>query len=125
MKKFLRFSFILFLVPTLFFTSCKDTDVEDLVDPASTILQAYMTANGLDVASIISYNDVKFVAGAPAVEADVAAFISKYYIMDIRTADTYNAGHIEGAKNIAFANILTEAENAGDKPILLVCFATT
>lgn len=127
MKKFLKFSFILFLVPTLFFTSCKETEVEDLVDPASTILQTYMTANGYDMGSIISYTDdagdaIKFVAGAPAEAADVAAFVAKYYIMDIRSADSFNAGHISGAKNVAFANILTESESAGDKPILVVCY---
>ncbi len=127
MKKYLKFSvMVLLMVPTLFLTSCKETDVEDLLDPANTILQTYMTANGYDMASVIKYhdadgNDIKFVVGAPAADG-VADFVAKYYILDIRSAEIFNDGHISGAKNIVFADILTEAANAGDKPVLLVCY---
>ncbi len=122
MKKFLKFAILFLIIPAFVFTSCKD-DTDDLVSQAAfEILEEYVTSQSLDLDAIMSYNDIKFVAGAPAAEADVPAFIAKYYIMDIRQSTDYNTGHIEGANSVAFTDILTAAENAGDKPILVVCY---
>ncbi len=112
------------LVPALFFTSCDRGD--DIgggtVTPAFTLLKDHMMANQLDLNNILSGpgDAVKFVVGAPA-DTDLAAFLNKYYIIDIRDNETFIKGHIEGATNVLFKNILTEAEKA-NKPILVVCF---
>ena len=113
------------LIPTLFLTSCdKGDDVGGgEITPAFTLLKDYMTANQLDLDNILSGpgGTIKFVTGPPA-DADLSSFIAKYYIVDIRANSAFIAGHIEGAKNIAFKDILTEAEGAGGKPILVVCY---
>ncbi|MFK5879327.1 MAG: rhodanese-like domain-containing protein [Flavobacteriaceae bacterium] len=115
------------LIPALFLTSCDRGD--DLgtgtgtITPAFTLLKDYMVANQLDLNNILAGpgDVIKFVVGAPA-DVDLDAFLDKYYILDIRSGDAFNSGHIQGANNIAFADILTEAGNANGQPILMVCY---
>lgn len=125
MKKLSLLLIGLFLVPTLFLTSCdKGDDVsEGTTTPAFTLMKDHMLANNLDINTILtSPNGVKFVAPAPE-EADLQAFLDKYYIIDIRSAADYATNRIEGAKNVPFANILDEAPLAGSQPILVVCYS--
>ncbi len=114
------------LMPGLLITSCDRGDDlgGEIITPAFTILKDYMIANQLDINNILSGpgGTIKFVTGAPS-ESDLASFLTKYYILDIRSSDAYSNGHIEGAKNIVFKDILTEASNAGGKPILMVCYS--
>jgi len=123
MKKLSYLLFVMILVPSLFLSSCKE---DDTVEPVAVVLTDYMTANDYDLGSILKYHqgdtDVKFVVAAPATEAEVTTFLEKYYIIDIRSADVFAAGHLSGANNVEFENILTEADKAGDKPILMVCY---
>ena len=124
MKKLSLLLIALLLAPTLFLTSCdRGEDIVTAVNtPAFTLMADYMVDNNLDIDKIIVNADgVKFVTAAPA-DADLSTFLAKYYIMDIRSAATFASGHIQGAKNVAFADILTDATNAGDKPILVVCY---
>ncbi len=132
MKKLTIYFIALFLVPTVLFTSCKDTKpIEPNADPAFKVLTDYMKSNNLDLPSIIKYHgetDIKFVVPAPATSDEVDAFLAKYHIIDIRSAADYAAGHVDGAINTAptddgdLTGALTEAANAGDKPILVVCY---
>lgn len=126
MKKFLKFAVLLLIIPAFVFTSCKDDNDDDALEDSFVILKEYLIEQDIDLDHIIKYNDgtsdIKFVAGAPAEASGVTEFIGKYYIMDIREGADYATGHIEGAKSVTFANILTEAENAGSKPILVVCY---
>jgi rhodanese-related sulfurtransferase len=114
----------LLLIPSLFLTSCDQGDTpETTITPAFTTMKDYMITNDLDINKVIN-NGINFVAGAPA-DADLDAFLNKYYIIDIRSAaDFTTKGHIAGAKNVAFANILTEgaAAQAAGKPALVVCY---
>ncbi|MBE0423243.1 MAG: hypothetical protein IBX66_04830 [Lutibacter sp.] len=123
MKKLSLILIGLLLIPTLYLTSCdKGDDSAVNTTPAFTLLKDQMLANNLDINKIITSPDgVSFVAGAPA-EADLTAFLAKYYIIDIRSAADYGANHITGAKNVSFANILAEGPLAGAKPILVVCY---
>ncbi|MGB5434786.1 MAG: rhodanese-like domain-containing protein [Maribacter sp.] len=123
MKRISLYLVGLLLLPSLLFTSCDRGD--DIVDsestPAFTLLKDHMMANGLDVNNIDTNADgEKFVVGAPA-EADLDAFLAKYTIIDIRNNTDFLANHIQGAKNVAFADILTEGA-AATKPILVVCY---
>lgn len=124
MKKIPLIVIGLLLIPTLFLTSCDEG--EDLVvntTPSFTVLKDYMINNGYDIDKIIKNADgVKFVQGAPATEADLPAFYAKYHIVDIRSSDAFAAGHIQGAKNVKFADILAEGSAAGSKPVLIVCY---
>ena len=123
MKKISFYLMMLFFVPTLIFTSCKDSKT---VEPAFDVLTKYLVENHKDIGDIIKYHapdgsDVKFVVAPPATAADVPAFVENYYIMDIRKANDFAIGHITGAHNVAFGDILTEASNA-NKRILVVCY---
>ncbi len=111
------------LIPILFLTSCdRGEDIVDNQTSAFVLMKDHMTANHLDLNKILENDDgEKFVVGPPAT-ADLQTFLNKYYILDIRKSDAFTAGHIQGAKNIPFSAILTEAENAGSKPILMVCY---
>ena len=126
MKKISLYLIALLLIPSLFLTSCDRGD--DLSDgtgtttPAFTLMKDYMLANNLDIDKIIVNADgAKFVTGAPE-EADLQAFLDKYYIIDIRNNTDFGNGHIEGAKNVAFDNILYEAPSAAGDQILIVCY---
>jgi len=106
----------------LVLTSCDGGGDDTVVvqDPAFTTLKNYMVNNGYDIPNILTNADgEKFVVGAPAADA-LDAFLAKYHIVDIRTAETFATGHIQGAKNVAVGNIL--AEGAQGKPVLIVCY---
>lgn len=126
MKKLSIYLVGLLFIPALLLTSCDRGDdiLEEnpIFKPTFETLKDYMLTNNLDINYILSGPDgeTKFVAGAPA-EADLDAFLNKYTIFDIRAAGDFASGHIQGAKNVPFGDILKEAENAA-KPILVVCY---
>ena len=124
MKRFVNYLVLFLFVPALFFSSCDrgEDPGSGTTLPAFDLMKDYMISNHLDVKDVLkSPNGNKFVVAAPDA-ADLDAFLNKYYIIDIRKADAYNAGHIQGAKNVAFSDILKEAEKAGGKPMLIVCY---
>jgi len=45
-----------------------------------------------------------------------------YYVIDIRSADAYNAGHIQNAVNSTLVDIVTTASNAAGKTIVVACY---
>ncbi len=114
MNKLMRLFLILAFVPALVLTSCKK-DNDDTNFDAQKALTKHLVANNLDINTIIG----GFVTGAPAA-ADVNTFIAAKYIIDIRTADEFAAGHIADAHRVDLKDILTEAAKA-NKPILVVC----
>jgi len=126
MKKINVFIVALLFFPALFLSSCDRGDdispENPILEPAFTTMKKYMIDNDLDLTNVLSGpgGEVKFVAGAPA-EADLDAFLAKYTILDIRSDEAFNTGHIQGAKHVAFADILTEADKAS-KQVLVVCF---
>lgn len=128
MKKLSLLLIGLLIVPTLLFTSCDRGDDPvvggEATVPTFTILKNYMVDNNLDIDKIMtSVTGQKFVVGAPALaDYNAADYKAKYYIMDIRSAAAYTTSHIDGAVNVPFGNILTEATKAGSKTILMVCY---
>lgn len=126
MKKLNLFVLAILCIPMLLLSSCdrgEDISPENpIAQPAFEVMSKYMLDNDLDLKNILSGpgGEVKFVAGAPAA-ADLDAFLNKYSILDIRSLEAYNTSHIQGAKQVAFADILTEAD-AASKQILVVCY---
>lgn len=122
MKKLMKYFFIFTLVPTLFLTSCKEENDVYTPEPGPDLsenfemLKDYMVANDLDLPDVLN----GWIVGAPA-QADLATFLNTYDIIDIRSADAYAAGHIEGAVNSSLDNILNTAANT-TKPILVACY---
>jgi len=126
MKKINLIIVALLFVPALFLSSCdrgEDINPENpILEPAFTTMKKYMLDSELDLTNVLSGpgGEVKFVVGAPAADA-LDAFLAKYTILDIRSSEAFNTAHIQGAKNIAFGDILTEADQAA-KQILMVCY---
>ncbi len=117
MKKLLKYLLILTLIPTLFLTSCKEDD--DIVvggDDSFTTLTSYLVANDMDLPDVLT----GWIVGAPAA-ADLNTFLATYDILDIRAADAFTAGHINGATQSSLGSILTDAANT-TKPILVACY---
>ena len=87
-------------------------------DPTSkfNILTDYLVEQSLDIPDVVA----DWIVGAPALDG-VDDFIAAYDIIDIRAANDFNSGHIEGAVNSLLADVLTAAAST-TKPILVVCY---
>jgi len=105
------------LALSVLIAGCGDSDSNPSSSSSETYetLTTYMLDNELDLPALLS----SWIIAAP----DVVGNESNYYIMDIRSAEAYGAGHIEGAVNSSLGNILVDAANAGGKPILAVCYS--
>lgn len=119
MKKVYQLLFALLALNFVILTGCKeDSDDPTPENPIESyaVLTDYLVANNMDITDVVS----DWIVGAPA-EADVATFIGAYQIMDIRDADDYGLGHIEGAVNSSLGTIVADAA-AVTEPILVVCY---
>lgn len=116
MKKYSIYLILFVLVPAFIFTGCKD---EETVEPTYVTLTKYLTANQMDISDVLLYQGTTKFVMAPTVPGDVAP----YYIMDIRETGAFTEGHIVDAHNVPLSNILTDAVNAGNKQILVVCYS--
>jgi len=115
MKKYLIYTILIAFLATISLTGCKDYSSNDAV--AYETLTSYLKANDMDLDKILTNAaGAKFVMAAP-----VDGNLSAKWIMDIRSAADFATSHIEGAKNVAFGDILTAAAGA-DKPIIVVCY---
>jgi rhodanese-related sulfurtransferase len=111
MKKFTVYLFALMLATAFVFSGCDKDDDEPTFD-AQKALSDYLVDQNMDLNKMLD----GFVMAAPD-DGDV----SSMHLIDIRSAEDFGAGHIEGAINVAFGDILTEAANA-TKPILVICY---
>ncbi|PCI35481.1 MAG: hypothetical protein COB60_02985 [Flavobacteriaceae bacterium] len=122
MKKLSLVIFGLLIIPLFLFTSCDTGDDVVVSEPSFSILKSYMIENQLDASGVLSSSaGTKFVVAPPTTAADVPAFLSKFNIIDIRGAADYANGHIDGAVNVKFENILTATSSS--KPTLVVCYS--
>lgn len=115
MRNLIKF-FILFLVSAFLFTGCKeDAPAVSEFDTLTT----YLAQNDLDLPNILD----GWVKGGSGIGVDVADYsVPDYYVMDLRGATDFDAGHIKDAVNVTLANVIDEAANANGKPILMVCY---
>ncbi len=79
------------------------------------ILKEYMIANDLDLPDFLATIWIK-------AATDVNADLANYYVFDIRNATDFGNGHIEGAINVALADVVTTAASYTDKPIVVACY---
>lgn len=105
--------FLIIAVTAFSLSSCIETVEEPKVDHYK-VMTDYMAANKLDMLDVI--------AGGVTTAAAVSANPGAFYIIDVRSATDFAAGHIQGAVNSTVKDVLTAAQNAGGKPILLVCY---
>lgn len=112
MKKIMKFLVLLALLPMLFLSSCKeDNDVAGVENPAFEALQTYLVNNQMDLNQVIN---------TPENGKFATKTLTDKYIIDIRSAELFAAGHLEGAVNSTLGNILETAKGATN-PILVVC----
>ncbi len=114
MKKFVKFSLFILLIPALLLSSCKKygETVERTTDPEFQKLTAYMAAEDMDLSDVLS--------GWIIAAADIKDNLGNYYIIDIRPSG-YADGHIPGAVNCSLKAVLDTAANANGNPIIVVC----
>ena len=116
MKKFFTYMIVALVIPAFLLTGCKKEEEENKYE----ILVDYLKSQSLDVNTMHAQVDGQgWAVSATALNAN----INDYYIIDIRSAADFNAGHIAGAVNTTLPNILTEAAKAGDKKIIIVCYS--
>ncbi len=114
MKSATRYLLILLALAAVILAGCsEDTTMPDVGDGSSATLRAYLIANDLDLPDILT----DWLINASDVEANPSA----YHIMDIRTQELYDEGHIPGAVNSTLAGIVTDAAASGGKPIVVAC----
>jgi len=123
MKKLSKILLGLMIIPLLTLNSCKkprpDAPDVDLTASFNT-LRTYLVDNNMDLPTILT----SWIVSADAVyttqtDADLT---NDYYIIDLRAAADYNAGHIDGAMNTTLASVVDQAASASGKPILVVCY---
>lgn len=127
MKNLMKLMVLFAIVPALFLSSCKKTAEEQ---NEFLTLKSYMVDNSLDLGNVITNADgAKFV-----IAAKEGTELEGRYIVDIRSAADFAAGHIDGAVNYAFADILdaaAAAEAEGKAPVVVcytgqtACYATS
>lgn len=114
MKTYIKFLFVLFVIPLVLTTGCK----EEVTETDFDVLTAYAADNNLDLSDVL--NGWVTSGGGLTIDADGA--VEGYYVMDFRSATDFDAGHIKNAVNVSLSTMLEEATNAGDLPILCVCY---
>ena len=113
--------YLMLVIPLFFFyTGCSDTTTDPpvAVNEAEVMVE-YLEANGNPVTTF-----AKMIT-ANVVNANILSNADQY-IIDIRDSETYAAGHIKGAVNVASSEVLAhyEANNLKDKAtVVIVCFS--
>jgi len=116
MKKRIKLFVLLhiILIASMLIFGCKGKIAGPEGTSASETLVNYLTTNSLDLPDILN--------GWIIAAADVNGNEGNYYIMDIRSAADFATGHITGAVNSTFGNIVTDAANSGGKTIIVTCY---
>lgn len=123
MKKYIfKFAWLFVLAVLVGFTSCsKDDDDDDDNDDDTTIVEVDLLVEHLEVANPVNTFPV-MIKSSDVYNAVVAS--ADMTILDIRSAESFAAGHIEGAVNVAAGDVLTyyEENNLADvETVVIVC----
>lgn len=113
MKKWMKFVLVIAVLSVIFVAGCKD-DVTDPDVSESEILIEYLLASNLDLTDILD--------GWIITASDVHDDLDNYYVIDTRSEDHYNYGHIPGAVSASASTILDVAANYGGKTIVVHCY---
>jgi rhodanese-related sulfurtransferase len=114
-KRFLQY-LVLLMVAVAIFSGCKKEDDGNKYE----ILVDHLKEQGLDLPVVHANVDGQ---GWAVPAGTLNANLADYYIIDLRSANDFNAGRITGAVNSTLENVLTEAARAGNKKIALVCYS--
>lgn len=83
-------------------------------------LKDYLVANDMDITDVID----SWITSAEAVYTNMedGDDANDFYVIDIRSADDFSAGHIEGAVNSTLGGVLDAASGANGQPIIIACY---
>ncbi len=122
MKRWMHWAAALTVFLTLgLVMGCSDDDdnggTQPTVKTDFELLTEYMAANNLDLPDLLS----SWIVTAQAVFDEG---LENYFIIDIRSAEDFEDGHIEGAHNTTLADVVTyeAANNMQDLPVIVVCY---
>lgn len=103
--------FLIALSMMLAWTGCEKEDEVNEFDVLTEYLETDAPWN---------VNAGGWITAADAVQAD----LNGYFIIDIRSSDVYNQGHIPGAHHTTMADApdYIDANNSGNLPVLVVCY---
>lgn len=109
-----RVFMVLVMVQLVIGVSCKKDDDDDptVEKTKFEVLGDYLTANNMDLSNMLD----TWIVAPSAVHGNEASF----YIMDIRSQTEFEAGHVNGAHNVAMTDVVAEAANA-TVPVLVIC----
>lgn len=121
-----KFLWYLLVFALLFATACSKDDDEE---PAPAVNESEVLAKFMESADSPLgkyYVNTDMPSIMPASEVKTLMATNKVYIIDIRSAEDFGNGHIEGAHNIAFGDLLSHVEgldmSAYDK-VAIVCYS--
>jgi len=126
MKKLFSYFLVVMLIPAMVLTGCKDDPAPEPETGDFTTLSTYMTNNGLDLPALLEgwVIDPKLTTEDGGIVDPTDFSIPDWTVFDIRSAESFAAGHIKGAVNVALGDIVTEAGaiNDNNAKILVVCY---
>ena len=118
MKNFMKFSLLVGMIAVLFLSACKKDEPAPSPEPPATnnfeVFKNYLVDNQLDISDVLD----GWITTAEKVHDTPADF----YVIDIRSAEDFQNGHIPGAVNSTLKDILTAAELSGGKTIVVACY---
>jgi len=120
-----KFLWYLLVFALVFVTACNKDD-EDETTPAvneSEVLAKYLESTGSPLGKYYVNTDMPAIM--PASDVKTLNATGQVYIIDIRSADDFAAGHIENAHNVAFGDIVSHVEaldQSGYEKIAIVCY---
>ncbi len=119
MKNLMKFSLLIGMIAVLMLSACKKDEPATTPDPGPTdnfgVFKQYLIDNSMDIPDVLN--------GWITSSTDVHDNLDTYYVIDIRSAEDFAAGHIPGAVNSTLGDVLTAAGNSGGKPIIVACYS--
>ena len=122
MRNSIKLLFFVVVLPAMvLLTGCKDDEPTVPTQSEFEKLTDYMLLNNLDLPSVLD----GWVIPAHKLELTADNAVDGYVVLDIRSEDHFNTGHIKDAINTPVADILEVAANNGGKTakFLVVCYS--
>ncbi len=122
MKNIPNYPFLMWALLVLTIGGCKEHSTEPTAQTSEAqVLLSYLESHG-DYVNALAPS----VITAVDVQTNMLSNPSKQYVIDIRSATDFAVGHIEGAKNVTLANLLTHVKSiiaADYDRIVIVCYS--
>ncbi|MBK7105649.1 MAG: rhodanese-like domain-containing protein [Ignavibacteriae bacterium] len=123
MNELRKLFYLLLIIPILFInTGCSEDDEDPVVVNESEVLVKYLEDDMGDFTNTLAPVTKK----AEEVNAAILANDATMYVIDIRSATDYAAGHIKGAVNVALKDIVTHYESnnlASKTTVVIACYS--